>query len=326
MGIRPDETLQMQASDVEPSSDRDKELLAAVACGDRRAFEELYVSYRQRLVRFLMRVAPRHEIAEEVINDTFWVVWRKAKDFRGDSRVSTWILGIAYRRALKLLRDARADLPSAGGGALATDSVVDEPDAREEQRNWLLEGMRGLSPAQRTSLELSYYHGYSCEEIAQIMDCGVPAVKGRMLRGRDKLRVSLPQLAGHEGDRTRTTTTVNATLIAFATGALIWTAFSWMHGESRFSDAPYRTVTMEAPVTHGAVIHVVFAPSLALNERDSLLDRAGLRIVAGPTAAAVYTLAPVSPADPAALESALQQLRANSGVLLAEPIADATSD
>ena len=53
-----------------------------------------------------------------MVDDTFWVVWRKAKEFRGDSRVSTWIMGIAYRRALKMLRDARADLPSAGGSRL----------------------------------------------------------------------------------------------------------------------------------------------------------------------------------------------------------------
>jgi RNA polymerase sigma-70 factor, ECF subfamily len=317
----------MQASLAQPCTDRDTELLAAVARGDRRALEELYVSYRQRLVRFLMRVAPRHEIAEEVINDTFWVVWRKAKEFRGDSRVSTWIMGIAYRRALKMLRTARADLPSAGGDLPAADSAADEPDAREEQRDWLLQGLRRLSPAQRTSLELSYYHGYSCEEIAQIMACGVPAVKGRMLRAREKLRVSLPQLAvGHRDDRTRTTIAVNAALAAFATGALIWAAFSWMHRETPFSNAPYRTVTIAAPVIEDAVIHAVFAPTLTLRERSSLLERAGLRIVAGPTAAGVYTLAPVSPADPAALETALQQLRAHPSVRLAEPIAHASHD
>ena len=59
------------------------------------------------LARFLMRLALRYELAEEVINDTFWVVWRQAERFRGDSRVSTWIMGIAYRRALRALRTAR---------------------------------------------------------------------------------------------------------------------------------------------------------------------------------------------------------------------------
>lgn len=308
-----------------PLPDRDTELLAAVACGDRRAFEELYADYRQRLTRFLKRVAPRHEIAEEVINDTFWVVWRKAKEFRGDSRVSSWIFGIAYRRSLKMLRGARADLPSAAGDAQATDSAVDEPGAREEQRDWLLQGMQQLSPVQRTSLELSYYHGYSCEEIAEIMDCGVPAVKGRMLRAREKLRVSLPQLAGLGADRTRATIALSAAVIAMVTGALVWAAFSGMYRQPSSFDASYRTVTAEAPVVQGAVIQVVFAPSLALDERDSVLEQVGLRIVAGPTVAGVYTLALASPATPAGLESAMQQLRAHPGVRFAEPVADAPS-
>jgi len=51
-----------------------------------------------------MRLTNRYEIAEEIINDTLWIVWRQAGSFRYESRVSTWILGIAYRRTLKALR------------------------------------------------------------------------------------------------------------------------------------------------------------------------------------------------------------------------------
>jgi RNA polymerase sigma-70 factor (ECF subfamily) len=313
----------MQAAAAPSCPDRETELLAAVARGDRRAFEELYVRYRQRLARFLLRIAPRHEIAEEVINDTFWVVWHKAKEFRGDSRVSTWIMGIAYRRALKMLRRARADLPSAGGQPVVVEPAADESDKEAEQRDWLIQGLRQLSPEQRTSLELAYYFGYSCEEIAQIMDCGVPAVKGRMLRAREKLRVSLPQLAGGIAiSRTRPMGSRNAALAVLAIGLSIWGAASWMHGGATLSDAPYRTVTLPAPVMEGAVIRAVFAPSLALKERSALLDRAGLKIVAGPTEAGVYSLAPVSIADSARLESALRQLRAHPGVSFAEPIAE----
>ena len=87
------------------SEARESLLLQRVAERDRQAFEELYTTYHRRLSRFLMRLAPRFDFAEEIINDTFWVVWRKAGDFRGASRVSTWIMGIAYRRALRALRD-----------------------------------------------------------------------------------------------------------------------------------------------------------------------------------------------------------------------------
>src|SRR6202047_3821380 len=83
---------------------REVDLLARIAEGDRKAFEELYNLYHRRMARFLTRLTHRYDITEEVINDTFWVVWRKARTFRGDSQPSTWILGIAYRKARNAFR------------------------------------------------------------------------------------------------------------------------------------------------------------------------------------------------------------------------------
>src|SRR6478736_8421502 len=83
---------------------REKDLIARIADGDRKAFEELYYLYHRRLARFLTRLTRRYDLSEEVVNDTFWVVWRKARTFRGDSQPSTWILGIAYRKARNAFR------------------------------------------------------------------------------------------------------------------------------------------------------------------------------------------------------------------------------
>ncbi len=111
------------------SDARERELLACVALRDRQAFEELYVLYHRPLARFLMRLALRYELAEEVINDTFWVVWRQAERFRGDSRVSTWIMGIAYRRALKSLRRelTRHEREIGGDEQMIDLGLVEEP-------------------------------------------------------------------------------------------------------------------------------------------------------------------------------------------------------
>ena len=72
----------MTVSAKNSSKERDQELLLAVAGGNRRALEELYLSYHRRLARFLSRFTPRYENVEEIINDTFMVVWQSAKDFR----------------------------------------------------------------------------------------------------------------------------------------------------------------------------------------------------------------------------------------------------
>jgi RNA polymerase sigma-70 factor (ECF subfamily) len=171
-------------------------LLRRIAQQDRRALEELYHSYHRRLTRFLLRLAPRYDFAEEIINDTFWVVWCKAEGFRGASRVSTWIMGIAYRRALRALRDERHQA-TFEHEQLHDDSCGshDSGEAAATQ-DWIATGLRELPDEQRLTLELAYFMGHSCEEIAVISGCPVGTVKARMFHAREKLRRALPSLGG----------------------------------------------------------------------------------------------------------------------------------
>ncbi len=172
----------------------ERQLITRIAQGDRKAFEELYNLYHRRMARFLTRLTRRYDIAEEVINDTFWVVWRKAGDFRGDSQPSTWILGIAYRKARSAFRAsarlAERDLEGAEE-ALTTEA----PANTEELRDWLGQALGQLPVEQRMAVEMCYELGYSCEEIGTIMDCPANTVKTRLFHARAKLQKLLPQLA-----------------------------------------------------------------------------------------------------------------------------------
>jgi RNA polymerase sigma-70 factor (ECF subfamily) len=176
----------------------DEELLQAVAQGDRRALDQLYLAYHRRLARFLTRVTPRYESAEEIINDTFMVVWQRAADFRGASRVSTWIIGIAYRIALKSLRGTDGMLRAVRSDDLPEPSV--EPGAAAELQDWIAHGLRHLPVDQRLTIQLAYQMGHSMEEIAEITGCPVGTVKARMFHAREKLRLYLPALGGYAGD------------------------------------------------------------------------------------------------------------------------------
>jgi len=175
---------------------REVELISRIAQGDRRAFEELYNLYHRRLARFLTRLTRRYDVAEEVINDTFWIVWKKAADFRGESQPSTWILGIAYRRA----RNAFRSSARAGSGenldAPLEPPTSHEPMRTEELRDWLVQALGQLPVEQRLAVELCYQLGYSCEEISGIMGCPVNTVKTRLFHARAKLQKLLPVLGG----------------------------------------------------------------------------------------------------------------------------------
>lgn len=175
------------------------ELVRQVAAGDRAALASLYRRYHRRLVRFLARLTRRADIIDEAINDVFWVVWQRADSYRGESRVSTWIMGIAYRCALKALR-AHGGVPAAGTpGDDDASAAVADPFAAHEVNDWVAKGLARLTPEQRLAIELAYGGGHSLEEIAAIMDCPVSTVKARMFHARVKLRNLLPALAGSGG-------------------------------------------------------------------------------------------------------------------------------
>ena len=174
--------------------EHDNDLLVAVAAGNRQALEELYLSYHRRLARFLSRFTARYENVEEIINDTFMVVWQSAKDFRYASQVSTWIIGIAYRTALKSLRRQKNHT-----AALSLDEYPEQttdPTLETEVQDWLKHGLNQLPTEQRLTLELAYHMGHSLEEIAAITECPVGTVKARMFHAREKLRQYLPSLSG----------------------------------------------------------------------------------------------------------------------------------
>jgi RNA polymerase sigma-70 factor, ECF subfamily len=181
---------------------REVDLIARVAEGDRKAFEELYHLYHRRMARFLTRLTRRYDLAEEVINDTFWVVWRKARTFRGDSQPSTWILGIAYRKARNAFR-ASARLAEKNLQADVFPLTTEGPAGTEELSDWLGRALAELPAEQRLAVELCYELGHSCEEIAAIMGCPVNTVKTRLFHARAKLQKLLPQLANPTGSPAR---------------------------------------------------------------------------------------------------------------------------
>jgi RNA polymerase sigma-70 factor, ECF subfamily len=176
------------------NNEAELELIRRVSLRDRAALRELYLLYHRRLSRFLMRLTQRQDLAEEVINDTLLAVWNSAERFRGDSRVSTWIVGIAYRRALKSMR--RRSFEIIGLEETELPAGFDSVQACENQE-WIEGALDALPIEQRLCLELAYVLGHSCEEIAAITNCSVNTVKTRLFHARRKLSTLLPRLAGN---------------------------------------------------------------------------------------------------------------------------------
>lgn len=178
------------------ASERDEDLLARTAGGELPAFEELYARYARRLFGFALRMTRSPELVEEIVNDTLLAVWRSAASFDGRSKVSTWIFGIGYRKALHALSRRR---DRAGEGAERPAPAAEpreRPDAvyeRAELGVILRRALRELPAEQRLVVELTFFQGLSYPEIAAVVDCPVNTVKTRMFHARRKLRDALPR-------------------------------------------------------------------------------------------------------------------------------------
>ncbi|HKI87206.1 MAG TPA: sigma-70 family RNA polymerase sigma factor [Thermoanaerobaculia bacterium] len=173
------------------SEHEERALVARVARQDRDAFEDLYRRYHPRLWRYLNRHFRAHEAIEDLIQEILLVVWKQAARFRGDSKVSSWIVGIAYRKALASMRRS-ASRPF----AVPDEELEPVPESRgrplaPEVRMSLRQAVRMLPVEQRMVVELTYFYGHSYGEIAGILGCPENTVKTRMFHARRKLREAL---------------------------------------------------------------------------------------------------------------------------------------
>ena len=179
-----------------PEDAENLKLLQRVTVKDKVAFEKLYSRFYPQLTRYLSRLMRRPEMVEEVVNDTLFVVWEKAEQFQGRSKVSTWITGIAYLKGIKALDKLRM-MPEQQAQSLHDAEEIEETRnliSRRGLQDWLASGLDQISVDQRSVVELTYISGYSYLEIADIMKCPVNTVKTRMFHARRRLAKLLPLL------------------------------------------------------------------------------------------------------------------------------------
>ena len=161
---------------------QDRILLQRIANKDKVALAELYRTYQPRVLRFIANLVRDSSARGEIVNDVFMVIWLKAATFRGNAAPSTWILGIAYKKAIKWSsrqhpQDSYVDNLLLGTPA---ESLVEMEEFHKT--------LDLLSTEQRAVIELTYFFGYSYHEISGILGCPENTVKTRMFHARRKLR------------------------------------------------------------------------------------------------------------------------------------------
>lgn len=171
----------------EPS---DGELLAAIADGDRSAFDQLYARHFPWLHLRLSRRCADPGLVEEAIQDTFLMIWRKSGSYRGQGDVGAWVWGIGIRQLLNRMR--RRKTP-AWHLLLQSDRLVSAEDTAllATEHGDLGGAIDHLSPELRAVVQATVIDGLTTREAARVL--GVPSgtVKTRMMRARQQLREAL---------------------------------------------------------------------------------------------------------------------------------------
>jgi RNA polymerase sigma-70 factor, ECF subfamily len=181
----------------ERAQDNDVELIQAIAARDEAALARLYDRYRVILFGLLMRILNNREEAEDVLQEVFLQVWRKAGDFdENRGRPFTWLVTLGRSRGIDRLRTLSARERAVEAGAReASEEISDAAsDAfKSEQRGLVNEALAQLPDEQKRPLMLAYFDGLTQSEIATRLGAPLGTVKTRMRTGMLKLR---EQLAG----------------------------------------------------------------------------------------------------------------------------------
>lgn len=178
----------------------DATLLLETARGNRAAFETLVARHQAAVYRYARAIAQNDADAEDLLQETFLSAFLFAAGFRGDSSVRTWLLVIARNAALRLrARNSRASADAQGEAPLAelgwrAGWSQDDPESLAicaQRRDRLERALRSLPPEYREILVLRDLEGLSGPETAQLLGCGLPAMKSRLHRARLSLAAAL---------------------------------------------------------------------------------------------------------------------------------------
>lgn len=177
------------------AADPAAELLGAVARGDRAAFERLYRDTSARLFGVCLRLLPERAEAEDVLQEVYATVWRKAGQFDAErASASVWLAMIARNKAIDRLRS----LPSLRRAPLELmDEVADAaptPSAQAEsadERERLRQCLDELDARRRGLIRTAFFDGSTYEELAERTGSPLGSVKSWIRRGLIQLRACL---------------------------------------------------------------------------------------------------------------------------------------
>lgn len=180
------------------STDPERQLLERVAKGDREAFRDLYDLTSKRIYFYLYRLLRDATRAEDVQMEVYVEVWKGAGTFRGQSKATTWMFGIARNLAFKAMRKER-DHANIDDFVSLEDPNQPDLDAPDRQRI-VHKAMGLISAKHREVLDFVFFQQLRYQDIAAILDIPVNTVKTRVYYAKAAFLKTMEELGVTKDD------------------------------------------------------------------------------------------------------------------------------
>jgi RNA polymerase sigma-70 factor (ECF subfamily) len=185
----------------------EQELIQRLKVGDEAAFRELVDIHKDRVYNTALGIVQNAEDAEDVAQEVFIQVYRAIHNFKGESKLSTWLYRIATTRALDVLRSRKSKKRFGVLQRLfgeGTEPAYEIPDfhhpgvALDQKENAarLFKALNQLPDNQKTAFTLHKMEDLSYQEISEVMKTSVAAVESLMHRAKQNLRKILEKDKG----------------------------------------------------------------------------------------------------------------------------------
>ncbi|MEI6233836.1 MAG: sigma-70 family RNA polymerase sigma factor [Planctomycetota bacterium] len=199
-----------RAVEKSPGRPTDEALMQELAQGGHHAFEELLTRYETPVITFCYAFLRNREAAEDIAQETFMRVFRNAKRYLPVAKFTTWLYKIAANLCINELKKGKLrntlslDEPAGSDpdGSRIVDRIASDSSSplndmeRAEAQDLIGKAIEHLPPDQRTTLVMVEYHEMQYQDIAEILEVSVSAIKMRVKRARETLRETLKMLQG----------------------------------------------------------------------------------------------------------------------------------
>ncbi|HCY00164.1 MAG TPA: RNA polymerase subunit sigma-70 [Bacteroidales bacterium] len=172
-----------------------------------KAFEELVNRYQPLVTRTCLGFVNRYADAEDITQEVFIEVYQSLKNFRKESKLSTWLYRIAVNKSLNFIRKQKRhnnlrsieNFFTVGNSSKSESIEIASPKSadadwnieQEEDKQMLKRAINSLAENQRIAFVLSKYHDLSYKEIAEVMSTTLSSVESLLFRARQNLQSKL---------------------------------------------------------------------------------------------------------------------------------------